>query len=128
MLPFSAEVVDELFAKTLRKNTPPIYWIRNNRTRNPSKPCNFVVKDEQTGVAVNVEWSSVEKTLELFKTKSFQYLFNGLYIPEPVKAETRAMSEGITGEKKMTSPKIQDNTTIATTTTNNNNSDYSAYK
>jgi len=100
-LPFSAEALDQLFAtKTIKKDTPSVYWIRNNRN-NPLKPVNFVVKDERTRVAINVEWSSLEKTLELFKSKSFEYLFNANYVPEPVKQEMWVNIESTTTGQKV---------------------------
>jgi len=106
LLEFSPEAVDELFSHTIKHDTPLVY--RRNRHRTPANPCSFIVKDESSGVAIAVEWSSLEKTLELFKTKSFEYLFNTEYVPAPLKAEMRARSEGLTGEKTPESPKIQD--------------------
>jgi hypothetical protein len=127
-LEFTSENLDSLFAKTIKKNTPLVY--RGNRRRRGgaynSKPVNFVVKDEQTGTVINVEWSSLEKSYELFRNQSFSFLFNSDYIPLPLKAELRVRSEGITGEKIQPSPKIQDNTTAnsnTTTDTTTKNSD-----
>ena len=129
LLPFSPEAVDELFAKTIKKNTPQVYIKRRGGGTTAAKLCSFVVKDELSNVAITVEWGDTNRTLDLFKNKSFEYLFNGEYIPEPVKAEMRARTEGLTGEKIQPSPKIQDNSSSSTTSTNNNNSkDYSAYK
>jgi hypothetical protein len=87
---------------------------------------NFVVKDERTRVAINIEWSSLEKTLELFKTKSFEYLFNANYVSEPVKQEMRANIESTTtGQKVQPSPTVttedNNNSTAANTNTANNN-------
>ena len=106
LLEFSPSAVDELFSHVLKHDTPLVY--RTNRHKTPANPCSFVVKDEISGVAISVELSSLEKTLELFKTKSFEYLFNCEYIPAPVKAEMRQRTEGLTGEKIPESPKIQD--------------------
>jgi hypothetical protein len=125
LIPFTAENVDELFSKTIKKDTPQIYR-RNNRT--VIKPCNFIVRDDVSGTSITVEWSDINRTLELFKTKSFSYLFNGLYIPEPVKAEMRARAEGITGEKIRSTPKIPDNSSsteeASSTTTDYSNDKY----
>ncbi len=118
LLEFSPSAVDELFSHILKHDTPLVY--RRDRHRTPSNPCSFIVKDEQSGVAISVQWSNIEKTKELFSTKSFSYLFNSEYIPAPVKAEMRARSEGLTGEKTPDTPKIQDNQNVV------NNS--SAYK
>ena len=119
-----------MFAKTIKKNTPQVYIKRRGGGKTAAKPCNFVVKDELSNVAIAVEWGDTNRTLDLFKNKSFEYLFNGEYIPEPVKAEMRARTEGLTGEKIQSGPKIQDNSSSSTTSTNNKNSskDYSAYK
>ena len=114
LLEFSPSTVDELFAQTIKHDTPFVY--RRNRHRTPANPCIFIVKDEISGVAIAVEWSSLEKTLELFKTKSFEYLFNTEYIPSPVKAEMRARSEGLTGEKIPESLKIQDSKNVVNNT------------
>jgi hypothetical protein len=131
MLPFSAEAVDQLFSKTIKPNTS-VYWIRNNRNKNPLKPVNFVVRDKLTGVAINIEWSSLEKTLELFKTKSFEYLFDANYVPEPIKQEMRANIESTSGQKVQPSPTTvtADNNNNSSNTAANTNStkDYSAYK
>jgi hypothetical protein len=118
-LSFSPENLDSIYANTVKKNTPQIYRGGRNRriTSAVGKPVNLVVKDEQSGIAINVEWSSMEKSYELFRNKSFAYLFNSEYIPEPYKAEMRARAEGITGEKIQQSPKVQDNNNSASVTT-----------
>ncbi|HJT85732.1 MAG TPA: hypothetical protein VJ697_14715 [Nitrososphaeraceae archaeon] len=120
LLEFFPEAVDELFEDVVKHDTPLVY--RRNRHKTPDNPCNFIVKDESTGTAIAVEWSSLEKTLELFRTKSFEYLFNAEYIPAPVKAEMRQRTEGLTDEKIQQSPKIQDNSN--TTSSVNNTSAY----
>jgi hypothetical protein len=117
-LEFTPENLDSLYANTVKKNTPQIYKTRNRGTATLGKPVNLVVKDEQSGTAINVEWSSMEKSYELFRNKSFSYLFNAEFIPLPLKAELRARSEGITGEKIQQSPKVQDNNNSASAATN----------
>lgn len=132
LLPFSPEAVDELFKHSIKPDTPAVYRRDNKRTID--RPCNFVVRDERSGVNIAVEWGNIRRTLELFKTKSFEYLFNAEYIPEPVKAEMRAMSEGLTGEKVQASPKISDNNNSSANTAgpannnNNNSKDFQQYK
>lgn len=137
MLPFSVEAVDALYVKTIKPNTPSVYKFRN-KNRTSSRPCSFIVRDERaSGVSVAVEWGSIERTLELFKTKSFEYLFNGDYIPAPVKAEWKSNIEAKTGEQVIPGPRINTDTDINTTTTTDNSSssatatnknDYSQYK
>jgi hypothetical protein len=122
LLPFSAEAVEELFSHTIKPDTPPVYLRARNKFTF-DKPCNFVVKEERQNTSIAVEWSNINKTKELFSNKSFSYLFNSEYIPEPLKREIRARSEGITGEKIQDSPKIQDNSS----TISNNSPNTSAY-
>jgi hypothetical protein len=74
-MPFTPENVQSLFDKVEDENVQ------------------FVVKDDRTGEAFEVKWSSVNETLKLFKEKSWEYLRRGEYIPAPVKAELRAEAE-----------------------------------
>ena len=41
----------------------------------------MIVKEEQSGIAVEIFWHSTERSLELMKTKSFDELFSGSYLP-----------------------------------------------
>lgn len=118
LLPFSAEAVEELFSQTIKPDTPSVY-IQNNKLT-VEKPCNFVVRDERSSINISVEWSNISKTKELFSLKSFSYLYNSEYIPEPLKMEMRARSEGLTGEKINDSApsKIADNTSTSSTKNN----------
>ena len=93
----------------------------------------MIVKDAQSGTAIEVFWSTLERSLELFKTKSFAELFNATYIPLAVRQESRAFSAGLTesltGEKvNQPSPKIEDNNSSSSTTSNTNSKDFSQYK
>jgi hypothetical protein len=119
-LPFSSSTVEDLFQQhTIKPNTPAVY-IRNNKFT-IDKPCNFVVKDQRSNTSISVEWGDIHRTKELFATKSFAYLFNAEYIPEPLKAEMRSRSEAISGAEKSQStiPKIEDNNATNTTSTKN---------
>jgi len=78
-LPFTPENVQSLYDK-----------VDKYATKNPVE---FIVKDEATGTAISVSWSSIKDTLKLFKEKSFAHLFNADYIPAPVKAENLAKSK-----------------------------------
>lgn len=82
-MPFSPENVQSIFDK-----------VDQHATTNKI-PVEFIVKDEATGTAISVNWSSIKDTLNLFKNKSFAYLFNGDYIPAPVKAESLARSKAL---------------------------------
>lgn len=88
-LPFNSENLDKLYSQA------------------DPQEVSFVVKDERTGMAVNVGWSSPEETYKLFKTKDFKYLFNADYIPEPVKAEIRAKAEALNPGSSNQIPNIQ---------------------
>jgi hypothetical protein len=76
------------------------------------------------GMDVSVRWSSISETLNLFKEKSFTFLFNGEYIPAPVRADLRAQSDVLMkqGEYRPI-PKIEE----TTTTTSTNTEDINAY-
>jgi hypothetical protein len=74
-LKFSAEAVDKMMKQV------------------EDEDVQFIVKDDSTGDATQVKWSSVKESLRLFKEKSFDYLKMGDYIPAPVKAELRAKAE-----------------------------------
>jgi hypothetical protein len=116
LLSFSVEAVEELFSHVIKPDTPPVY-IRSNKFT-IDKPCNFVVRDEKSSTNIAVEWSNINKTKELFSLKSFSYLYNSEYIPEPLKMEMRARSEDITGEKINSPPKLEDNSTTNNTVNN----------
>jgi len=120
-LKFSPSAVDELFSHTIKHDTPLVYRINKKR---PSNPVNFVVKEELNGIAVSVQWSDINTTLDLFKNKPFYYLFRSEYIPQSVKDIMREMNEGITSEKTPTNPTAGSNNNF----TPNNSKDYSAYK
>ena len=85
------------------------------------------MKDAQSSTAVEVYWHSPERSLELFKTRSFVELFNATYIPLPVRQEMRGFSQGLTqsltGEKvnQQPIPKLQQDNS-----NNNNNKDGSS--
>jgi hypothetical protein len=53
----------------------------------------LIVKDEVSGDAKEVKWSSPKESLRLFKEKSFESLMLGEYIPLPVRQELRAKAE-----------------------------------
>ena len=129
-LDYNADNVDMLFQKTDNGGKNPYF--------KPSKKGNkrvvLIVKDAATGTAVEVYWHSPERSLELFKTRSFAELFNATYIPLPVRQEMRGFSQGLTqsltGEKSQPIPKVEDSNNNNNTSTSNNNTskDFSQYK
>jgi len=115
LVPFTPENVDAIYSKVNRSKNHN-FKVGNHHTR----PCNFIVKDEQTDRAVAVEWSDIETTLNLFKNKDFAYLFNGSYIPAPVKAEQREQARIFDLEMAKYAPTIENMNTSSTTATTNN--------
>jgi hypothetical protein len=107
LLKFSPSAVYELFAQTIKSDTQ--YTYRINRNITPTNPCSFVVKEESSCLAVQVAWSDIKTTLDLFKNKPFYYLFRSEYISPQVKAAMNEMQEGITGEKTPANPAANSN-------------------
>ena len=64
----------------------------------------------RTERAVEVSWSDPKTTLNLFKTKDFYYLFNGDYIPGPVKQEMleKAKNAKSAGLPTIDNPRLED--------------------
>ena len=110
LLPFTPENVQILYEKRDKSKTGRI---------------SFYVKDEARGIDVAVKWSSIEESLRLLKEKEFSYLFNGQYIPEPVREQARLEAESRNKQGlNVTIPKIEETTT---TTTTHDNKDIKAY-
>ena len=86
-LPFSPENVDRLYYG----NGAGVNGNRlvSSRYNNVSRLPNLYVKDERTRDTIAVQWSDPKTTLDLFKHKDFYYLFNGDYVPAPVREEIR---------------------------------------
>ena len=126
-LDYNAENVDMLFQRTDNGKNP---YFKSSKKGN--KRVVLIVKDAQSGTAIEVCWSTLERSLELFKTKSFAELFNGSYLPPIVRQERMAFSvgltESLTGEKIQLSPKIEDSNNNTPNNTNSNNKEYSQYK
>lgn len=96
-LPFTPENFDKLYAQAVGVNGNKIPGPQNSDIYHPE----FVVKDEaQGGVPIGIGWVNVEETRRLFRNKGFEFLYNGNYIPDPVKADMRAKSEALIGEKR----------------------------
>lgn len=103
-------------------------WDGKNPYFKPDKKSNkrvvLVVKDAVTNVSIEVYWHSLERSLELFKTKSFVELFNGSYLPPAVREEKLRLSQGLTGETNTQPPTIPENNNNSNTNTVNNTSAY----
>jgi len=107
-LPFTPENVDKLYyGNGVGVNGNRLVSRTNN---NPTRLPNLVVKNERDDRSISVEWSDPKTTLNLFKTKDFYYLFNGDYIPSPVKAEMleKAKSARSSGLPTIDNPRLED--------------------
>ncbi len=100
MLDFNQENFDILYSKTWDGKNP---YFQPNR-RNVAKRVNLIVKDEQSGIAIEIFWQSLERSIELFKTKSFEELFSGSYLPLAVREERARFSAGYMEEQNKTNP------------------------
>lgn len=119
LLDFNSQNFDLLYAKTWDGKNP---YFKLNR-RNSHKRVNLIVKDESTGIAVDIWWSTLERSVELFKTKSFDELFSGSYLPLAVREERARFSAGLITEQSKTEPTPSD-----PSTSNNTVNNTSAYK
>ena len=100
LLDFNQENFDSLYEKTWDgKNS----YFKPNR-RNSSKRVNLIVKDEQSGIAIEIFWQSIERSCELMKTQSFETLFSGAYLPLAVREERARFSAGYMEEQQKTTP------------------------
>jgi hypothetical protein len=121
LLDFNQDNFDKLYQKTWDGKNP---YFKPNR-RNSNKRVNLICKDESTGIAVDIWWSTLERSVELFKTKSFDELFSGSYLPLAVREERARFSAGLLEEQSKTTPTPSD---PASTSTNNTVNNTSAYK
>lgn len=85
LLEFNSQNFDRLFEKTWDSKNP---YFKSNR-RNSNKRVTLIVKDEQSGTTVEIFWQSIEISIELMKTKSFDELFTGSYLPLAVRKRER---------------------------------------
>ena len=100
LLDFNQENFDSLYSKTWDGKNP---YFKPNR-RNSNKRVTLIVKDEQSGIAIEIFWQSLERSIELFKTKSFDELFTGSYLPLAVREERARFSAGYMEEQQKTTP------------------------
>ena len=65
LLDFNQQNFDSLFEKTWDGKNP---YFKPNR-RNSSKRVTLIVKDEQTGIAIEIFWQSTERSIESYEDK-----------------------------------------------------------
>ena len=116
LLDFNQENFDSLYAKTWDGKNP---YFKPNR-RNSNKRVILIVKDEQSGIAIEIFWQSLERSIELFKTKSFDELFTGSYLPLAIREERARFSVGYMEEQQKTTPSTVEKTTSAPDIKNTN--------
>ena len=91
-LEFTSENLDKLYYEhAVGVNDNRLLGAGNNDIHT----CNLVVKDEKTSKAVDISWHDEKETYELFRNKSFAYLFNADYMPDAYKQNLRAKSNAI---------------------------------
>lgn len=125
LLDFNSQNFDLLFAKTWDGKN---HYFKPNR-RNSNKRVTLIVKDEQSGTAIEIFWASPDRSREIFKTKSFEELFTGSYLPLAVREERARFSAGYMEEQQKTAPTTTtspstDSSSSSSSSVNNN----SAYK
>ena len=115
LLDFNSQNFDLLFSKTWDGKNP---YFKPNR-RNSNKRVTLIVKDEQSGTAIEIFWQSIERSCELMKTKSWEELFTGSYLPLSVREERVRFSGRYMEEQAKTNPTPTDNKTIPEPNVNN---------
>jgi hypothetical protein len=122
LLDWSPENFDKLYSKT---------WDGKNPYFKPSKRGSqrvvLIVKDASTQVARQVYFHSPERSIELFKTLSFDTLMQGSYLPPAVREEKARFSSGLLGEQVNPNPtpaNATNNTAIGPTSSTSNTSAY----
>jgi hypothetical protein len=106
LLDFNQENFDSLYQKTWDGKNE---YFKPNK-RNSGKRITLIVKDEATNIAIEVFWQSTERSVELMKTKPFEELFNGTYLPPAVREERIRFSQGYMEEQQKTSPTTTEKT------------------
>jgi hypothetical protein len=118
-LDYNSENVQKLYEKSWDGKNP--YFKPDKRN---NKRVMFICKDESTGIAKEIFFSSVERSLELMKTKSFDELFTDAYLPRAVLENRKMFSSGLMEEQQKTTPTTTDKFSTGPTSTSNT----SAYK
>ena len=124
LLDFNTENFHSLFAKTWDGKNP---YFKPNR-RNSNKRVTLIVKDEQSGTAIEIFWQSIERSCELMKTKSFDELFTGSYLPLAVREERARFSAGYMEEQQKIAPTTTSPSADASSSSGSSVNNTSAYK
>ena len=106
LLDFNKTNFDKLYAKTWDgKNN----YFKPDR-RNSSKRVTLIAKDEQSGIAKEIFFSTLERSIEIFLTKSFEDLITDSYLPKAILEQRRMFSSGYMEEQQKTEPTSTDKT------------------
>ncbi|HET7643881.1 MAG TPA: hypothetical protein VFK40_10265, partial [Nitrososphaeraceae archaeon] len=100
LLEFNKENFDKIYAKTWVGKNP---YFKPNR-RNIGERVVLVVKDEQSGIAKKIFFATLENSIDIFLTRSFEDLITDAYLPRVIQEQRRAFSAGYLAEQQKTEP------------------------
>ena len=100
LLDFNKENFDKLYAKTWDGKNE---YFKPNR-RNVSKRVTLIAKDESSSIAKEVYFASLERSIDIFLTSSFETLITDGYIPRSILEQKRMWSSGYLEEQQKTNP------------------------
>ena len=120
LLDFNSDNFQKLYSKTWDGKNP---YFKPNK-RNPGKRVTLIVKDEQSGIAKEVFFSTLERSIDIFLTRSFEDLLTDAYLPKAVQEQRRMFSAGLLDEQQKTTPTPPSSVSSSGTSVNNT----SAYK
>jgi hypothetical protein len=120
MLDFNSDNFQKLYSKTWNGKNE---FFKPNR-KNIGKRVTLIAKDEQSGIAKEIFFSTLERSIDIFLTRSFSDLITDAYIPRSILEQRRMFSSGYMEEQQKTEPTTNSNTAAAAPSSNNT----SAYK
>ena len=100
LLDFNADNFQKLYSKTWDGKNQ---YFKPNRD-NIGKRVTLIVKDEQSGIAKEVFFSTLERSIDIFLTRSFEDLITDAYLPRSILEQRRIFSVGYMEEQQKTSP------------------------
>ncbi|HJT83400.1 MAG TPA: hypothetical protein VJ697_02865 [Nitrososphaeraceae archaeon] len=100
LLEFNKENFDKLYKKTWDGKNP---YFKPNR-KNASKRVTLIAKDEQSGIAKEIYFVSLENSIDIFLTRPFEELINDSYLPRALREERARFSAGYLAEQQKTEP------------------------
>jgi hypothetical protein len=113
LLDFNKENFDELYKKTWNGKNE---YFKPSR-KNLAKRVTLIAKDEQSGIAKEIFFSTLERSIDIFLTRSFEDLITDAYLPRAILEQRRLQS---TAGYMMEEQSKTDTTDPSTTTTTNN--------